>query len=73
MAEPTTLINAFLDAELLAGVAVWNEPDDSRYRELQAEMLRYVSADLAGRIRSVRADNAAEGSDHQPLWLEIDL
>jgi hypothetical protein len=47
MAEPTPLINAFLDAEFLAGVAVWNEPDDSRYRELQAEMLRYVSADLA--------------------------
>ncbi|MGE4220765.1 MAG: endonuclease/exonuclease/phosphatase family protein [Alphaproteobacteria bacterium] len=33
----------------------------------------FVSAGLAPRIRGVRVDNAAEGSDHQPLWLEIDL
>lgn len=33
----------------------------------------FVSADLADRIRGARIDNQAEGSDHQPVWMEIDL
>jgi exonuclease III len=33
----------------------------------------FVSASLAGRIRSCRIDEEADGSDHQPLWTEIDL
>jgi endonuclease/exonuclease/phosphatase family metal-dependent hydrolase len=31
----------------------------------------FVSADLAGRVRNVRVDGAAGGSDHQPLLLEL--
>jgi endonuclease/exonuclease/phosphatase family metal-dependent hydrolase len=33
----------------------------------------FASAALAGRIRSCRIDAAAGGSDHQPLWVEMDL
>jgi endonuclease/exonuclease/phosphatase family metal-dependent hydrolase len=32
----------------------------------------FVSADLAGRVRQVRVDGSEEGSDHQPLLLELD-
>ena len=32
-----------------------------------------VSAGLKGRIRAVRVDSDAVGSDHQPVWMEIDL
>ena len=33
----------------------------------------FVSAGLADRIRDARIDNEAVGSDHQPVWVEIDL
>ena len=33
----------------------------------------FVSAALAHRVRSARIDSAATGSDHQPLWIDIDL
>ena len=33
----------------------------------------FVSARLRDRIRTVRIDSGAVGSDHQPVWLEIDL
>jgi endonuclease/exonuclease/phosphatase family metal-dependent hydrolase len=33
----------------------------------------FVSAGLASRVKSARIDTAATGSDHQPLWVEIDL
>ncbi len=33
----------------------------------------FVSASLAGLIRSARIDEQAQGSDHQPIWTEIDL
>ena len=33
----------------------------------------FVSAGLKDRIRGVRVDSEAVGSDHQPVWLEIDL
>ena len=33
----------------------------------------FVSVGLADRIRNVRVDAAAVGSDHQPLWIDIDL
>jgi endonuclease/exonuclease/phosphatase family metal-dependent hydrolase len=33
----------------------------------------FVSAALASRVTSARIDNAASGSDHQPLWIEMDL
>ncbi|MEO6748807.1 MAG: endonuclease, partial [Casimicrobiaceae bacterium] len=33
----------------------------------------FVSAPLAPRVRAARIDAGATGSDHQPLWVEIDL
>lgn len=33
----------------------------------------FVSARLANRIKSVSVDEAAQGSDHEPVWVEIDL
>ena len=33
----------------------------------------FVSSALASTIRSARVDAAANGSDHQPLWVEMDL
>ena len=33
----------------------------------------FVSAGLKDRIRAVRVDSEAIGSDHQPVWMEIDL
>jgi endonuclease/exonuclease/phosphatase family metal-dependent hydrolase len=33
----------------------------------------FVSAVLAGLIRGARIDEQADGSDHQPIWTEIDL
>lgn len=33
----------------------------------------FVSASLAGRIRRAWIDEKAQGSDHQPIWTELDL
>jgi endonuclease/exonuclease/phosphatase family metal-dependent hydrolase len=33
----------------------------------------FISATLAGRVRSCRIDSEATGSDHQPVWIEMDL
>lgn len=33
----------------------------------------YVSATLRPKIKSARIDNDAAGSDHQPIWTELDL
>ena len=33
----------------------------------------FVSASLAGRIRRAWIDDKAQGSDHQPIWTEVDL
>src|SRR5438445_13022674 len=33
----------------------------------------FVSAALAGRVQAARIDANATGSDHQPLWVDIDL
>lgn len=33
----------------------------------------FLTADLADRVRSVQIDSSADASDHQPLWIELDL
>lgn len=51
----------------------WLDPkrpeDRSRWKRID-----YVFASplLAGRLKSVRVDRAAVGSDHQPVWVELD-
>jgi exonuclease III len=32
----------------------------------------YVSGGLAGQVRSARIDSEAQGSDHQPVWAELE-
>ncbi|MFQ5468189.1 MAG: hypothetical protein ACE5DS_08650, partial [Kiloniellaceae bacterium] len=33
----------------------------------------FLSPDLQGKARAIRVDHQAQGSDHQPIWLELDL
>jgi endonuclease/exonuclease/phosphatase family metal-dependent hydrolase len=33
----------------------------------------FVTAELAQRVRSVHIDGAADASDHQPVWIDVDL
>ena len=45
---------------------------DIRGREVRLDYC-FVSASLGDAITATRIDNQALGSDHQPLWVEIDL
>ena len=65
--------DAFVDAWLAAG----GEPEGG-FTKFEPQRDRridfaFVSAGLAGRVASVRVDTDADGSDHQPVWMEIDL
>ncbi|MEX2614748.1 MAG: endonuclease/exonuclease/phosphatase family protein [Alphaproteobacteria bacterium] len=68
-----TTFDGYLDAWLHAGGA----PDGghTRFEETRIRRIDYafVSPGLADRVRGVRVDEVADGSDHQPLWLDIDL
>jgi len=33
----------------------------------------FLSPDLQGKARAMRVDHQAQGSDHQPIWLDLDL
>ena len=33
----------------------------------------FITSDLVDRVKSAWVDSAAVGSDHQPVWFEIDL
>ena len=63
----------FVDAWVEAGNAI----DAGVTSEVQGRPARldycFVSAQLKDRIRAVRIDSHAVGSDHQPVWVEIDL
>lgn len=60
---------AYLDA---APQTTWLDPerpaDESRFKRID---YCFVAATLAARIRSSHVDQAAKGSDHQPVWLEL--
>ena len=63
----------FVDAWVEAGNAI----DAGQTAEVKDRPARldycFVSAGLKDRIRAVRVDSDAVGSDHQPVWMEIDL
>ena len=63
----------FVDAWLAAG----NDPTDGITQVTQKRAGRvdyvFVGAALSERVRAARVDGDARGSDHQPLWVEIDL
>ena len=68
-----TEYDGYLDAWILQGGA----PDGghTKYEPTGNRRIDYafVSPDLAEAVRSVHVDEDAQGSDHQPLWLDIDL
>ncbi len=33
----------------------------------------FLTADLSDRVRSVRIDDTAAASDHQPVWIDMDI
>ena len=33
----------------------------------------FITADLAHRVRGVDIDGAADASDHQPVWIDMNL
>ena len=63
----------FVDAWVEAGNAI----DSGATAEVRGVPARldycFVSAGLKDRIRVVGVDSNAIGSDHQPVWMEIDL
>ena len=63
----------FVDAWVETGNAVDAGPTaEVRGRPARLDYC-FVSAGLKDRIRGVRVDSDAVGSDHQPVWTEIDL
>lgn len=60
-----------------AWVQCGNPEDEGASADIRGRPVRldycFVSAALADRIRSVRIDNEACGSDHQPVWMELDI
>jgi endonuclease/exonuclease/phosphatase family metal-dependent hydrolase len=46
-------------------------PDDGRFGDLKLDYC-FVSAALAGRVKGAWIDGAADGSDHQPVWTELE-
>ena len=63
----------FVDAWVMAG----HEEDDGVTADILMESVRldymFVSASLRERIKKVWIDTEAQGSDHQPVWMDIDL
>jgi endonuclease/exonuclease/phosphatase family metal-dependent hydrolase len=60
----------FVDAWVAAG----NPEDEGATADNDKRIdFCFVSAELAGRVQAARIDTAASGSDHQPLWVDIDL
>ncbi|MCH7694635.1 MAG: hypothetical protein IID50_14425, partial [Proteobacteria bacterium] len=68
-----TPIDGFADAWLAAG----NDPGGGLTWPRADGPLRvdyvFVGAMLATRVQGVHVDGEAQGSDHQPLWVDIDL
>ena len=54
------------------GVTCPRCPENHTPHDMRVDYV-FVNAGLADRIRDARIDNETEGSDHQPVWLEIDL
>lgn len=56
-----------------AGVITWSPyPGAVPNREMRLDYC-FLSPGLAGRVRSAWVDRAALGSDHYPVWVDIDL
>jgi endonuclease/exonuclease/phosphatase family metal-dependent hydrolase len=63
-------LTGFVDAWVAAG---HREEEGATIAEGRRIDYCFVSAALAPRVRSAWIDASAAGSDHQPLWIEMDL
>jgi endonuclease/exonuclease/phosphatase family metal-dependent hydrolase len=63
-------LTGFVDAWVAAG-----RREDEGATASNAERIDFcfVSAALASRVQAARIDASATGSDHQPLWMDMDL
>jgi len=65
--------HGFVDAWVAAG----NREGDGVSAKIDGRDVRldycFVSASMSGAVSAARIDGEAAGSDHQPLWVEIDL
>ena len=68
-------MDGFVDGWVAAGhdendgiTLTWNKPGEGWRIDYC-----FVSASLADTVRSSWIDTAAQGSDHQPLWVDSDL
>jgi len=70
-----TAIDGLVDAYVAAGHAEESgiTCDSTKNRRLYRIDYCFASSSLAGRIRRAWIDDKAQGSDHQPIWTEIDL
>ncbi len=69
--------HAFVDSWLAVGdgsdgATIFADPRRSLDHDIRIDYC-FVGGGLADRLVSARVDRDADGSDHQPLWLEIDL
>jgi endonuclease/exonuclease/phosphatase family metal-dependent hydrolase len=73
--------DGLLDAWVVAGheendrvtsPAVADAPEDGEDTDSCLDYC-FVTVELAARVRGVHIDGAADASDHQPVWIEIDL
>ena len=63
-------LTGFVDAWVAAG---HREDEGATFGTTQRIDYCFVSAALAGRVKTARIEVEASGSDHQPLWVEMDL
>ena len=54
------------------GITMPANPDTETWKDEHLDY-GFISSVLSDRVRSVRIDNRADASDHQPVWFEIDL
>jgi endonuclease/exonuclease/phosphatase family metal-dependent hydrolase len=70
--------DVFVDAWVRAGhaedegVTCPTCPENDTRHDMRLDYV-FVSAGLAGRVRDARIDAEAQGSDHQPVWVELEL
>ncbi len=68
----------FVDAWVRAGhgegegVTCPTCPENDTPHDMRLDYV-YVSAGLASRVRGARIDGEAQGSDHQPVWVELEV
>ncbi len=75
--EPKSGRITTLDGLIDGWTAAGNGPDGGGTHPKKDGWVRIdytlLTAELAGKVRAMRVDEQAQGSDHQPIWIEIDL